>query len=133
MKSIPVKTETQILNEMVYAAMTNIYSLSKDGKIVLSDFEHWYEPHKAFFVMAHYVANLYDRKLYVNVKWFDYLRLKKEFKGFAFKKARKKYGEGISVPHEIIHLVNAFGVDNNMFDKIWYEFYAPRKEENNEN
>ena len=134
MKSIPVKTETQIYNEMITATMVNLFSLSKDsGEIVLEDIEPWYGAHKAFLTIANYTANLYDRAFYVDVNWINYFRLKKQLKGFSFKKAKKRHKNKISVPKEILHICGSYNVSDNAFLNIWYEFYAPRKEENNEN
>lgn len=134
MKSIPVKTETQIYNEMVTATMANIISLSReDNTIVLKNFEYWFDSHKTFLTIANYVSCLYNREFYIDVNWLDYFRLKRMFKNYSFSKAKRKHKKGISVPHEIIHICNSFGVGGDTFDVIWEEFYKPRKEENNEN
>lgn len=123
--------DLHLYDKIVASTLINIYSLTKDSKnIVIKDFKN---NNKYLYILdicnkVNFIYYNNDKKIKIDTNFLSFFEiyLKERKKGIRF--ARKSQTVGAIDVEEICHfMADAFNVDEDIFGRIYEEYYAKDK------
>lgn len=117
-----------LYDKIIGSCMVNTYSDSKDGRIILSNFNKNSKMHMFEFEVALMVQGIYtDRQIYLDMKLFEYLMFKfKHRKEFKVKKIRHKEAtkSNFNIEKMLLFVAEAYGYNKENFSKLYENIYS---------
>ena len=129
-------SDTQFLEKMkLYdnicgACMVNTYSESKDGRIILKNFNEKLYTHMFEFEVARILQYIYrDRQIYLNMPFFKYLKFKVKYRKLKLKWISNKESQisEFDIDEMLKYVATAYEVDFNTIYKEIYNSYWRKK------
>lgn len=116
-----------LYDKIIGSCMVNTYSTSKDGKIILRDFNKNLDMYMFEFEVAKMVQSMYsDRQIYIDMSIFEYLIFKfKHRKECKLKRIRLKdtdYCE-LNIEDMLLFVAQAYGYKIENFSELYDDIY----------
>lgn len=118
------KTYYYLLDRAVESTLINLFSISKDGEIRLANMNINNKKHWALLNIAVVAADIFKRKLYVDVSLWQFLKLRRRFNDVL----RKRHNGGMECDRLIEDIEVAYETELvGIFDELYKEYYPPQK------
>ena len=116
--------------KIITSCMVNTYSFSKNGKIILKDFNQNLKCYMFEFEVAKIVSSIYqDREIYIDMPFIQYIFFKIKNRNVKLKYIKKceEVDNAFNIEDMLDFVADSYGVEFSIFDEI-YETYWNRKE-----
>lgn len=116
-----------LYDKIVNACMINTFSLSKDEKIILRDFDKSSDMYMFEFEVAKMVQSIYsDRQIYMDMGLFEYLIFKfKHRKECKLKRIKHKDADlcELNIENMLLFVAEAYGFNIDNFSDLYKDIY----------
>lgn len=116
-----------LYDKIIGSCMVNTYSTSKDGKIILRDFDKNLDMYMFEFEVAKMVQSIYsDRQIYMDMGLFEYLVFKfKHRKECKLKRIKRKDTDNceLNIEDMLLFVAKAYGFNVDNFSDLYKDIY----------
>ena len=127
------KETLDLYDKIITSCMVNTYSFSKNGKIILKDFNQNLKCYMFEFEVATIVSSIYqDREIYIDMPFIQYIFFKIKNRNVKLKYIKKceEVDNAFNIEDMLDFVADSYGVEFSIFDEI-YETYWNRKDNTN--
>ena len=123
------KETLDLYDKIITSCMVNTYSFSKNGKIILKDFNQNLKCYMFEFEVAKIVSSIYqDREIYIDMPFIQYIFFKIKNRKVKLKYIKKceEVDNAFNIEDMLDFVADSYGVEFSIFAEI-YETYWNRK------
>lgn len=114
-------------NHLSNIALINLYTISKENKkIILTNFSFKNKNHLFLLHMAKVLHNIYEYEIFVDDKFFNFIKYKITHIKDKFIHRSKKLISCVNVDDFLAHIASAQNVENNIWTKIYNDFFGDK-------
>ena len=124
------KETLDLYDKIITSCMVNTYSFSKNGKIILKDFNQNLKCYMFEFEVAKIVSSIYqDREIYIDMPFIQYIFFKIKNRKVKLKYIKKceEVDNAFNIEDMLDFVADSYGVEFSIFAEI-YETYWNRKD-----